>query len=78
MTNKHGPKHALPTPQQCPESVRHASHRERIATAQADMQALDTLDLATASRADMALAIERLRGGFADLIRMELEHHPEP
>lgn len=54
-----------------------ASHEARLTAAIEDMSVAEALDLATASRADMALALERLRGGCADLIRMELEHHPD-
>lgn len=54
------------------------SHADRLATAQADLAAAEEVDLARATRAEMALAFERLRGGLADVIRMELEHHPEP
>ncbi len=52
------------------------SHRSRLTAAQEDLNATKDLDLATADRATMALAIERMRGGLADLIRMEREHHP--
>jgi len=54
------------------------SHGDRLATAQADLAAAEGINLATAPRAEMALAFERIRGALADVIRMELEHHPEP
>jgi hypothetical protein len=57
--------------------AQHRAHLERLATALEDLTAAEALDLATADRATMALALERMRGGLADVIRMEKEHHPE-
>jgi hypothetical protein len=51
-------------------------HIERLATAQEDLDAAESLNLAVADRATLALAFERMRGGLADVIRMEREHHP--
>lgn len=54
----------------------YCAHLPRLKTAQDDLAAANELDLSTADRTTMALAFERLRGGAAELIRMELEHHP--
>lgn len=64
-------RHARPSPD--PRS--YASHEDRLTAAIQDLAAVNALDLTTASRTELALALERLRGGCADLIRMESEHH---
>ncbi len=60
----------------CQSSDQDRSHRSRLTTAQEDLDATKGLDLATAGRSDMALAIERLRGALTEMIRCEREHHP--
>ena len=75
--NASQPRHRKADPPEGGEDQHHSSHCDRIATARNDLAAVDALDLATASRAELALAIERLRGGYADLMRMALDHHPD-
>jgi hypothetical protein len=67
-----------PTPRHRGEARPRYSHHERLAAAQEDLDSVADIDLATATRAQMALAFERIRGGLADVIRMEMEHHPRP
>ncbi len=72
MSTPHSNSHT-PSSHSCaePQSI----HCGRLLSAEADLDATRSVDLATASRADLALAIERLRGALAELIRSEHEHH---
>lgn len=72
------PPDERPTPRHRGEAHPRYSHHERLAAAQEDLDSVADIDLATATRAQMALAFERIRGGLADVIRMEMEHHPRP
>lgn len=69
------------TPAPVKAGARHAigahAHLSRLAIADQDFAAADSVDVATASRVDLALAFEQLRSAFNELRLMEREHHPD-
>ncbi|MFC8447702.1 hypothetical protein [Kitasatospora sp. NPDC057223] len=58
-------------------SAPHADSAEtRVRLAEADVQAIDKTNLATASNADLIGLLIRARGSLSDLIRLCRDTHP--